>query len=133
MSPLCDLTCLCQLATGTKKARGAMLSSRISYLNGGEFVIEFVNPADPALRESVHVALVGAEPNVEPEGIDPLPGVTHYYIGSDPKAWLTNVKRSRKVRYRYLYPGIDLIFYGNGPKLEFDFEASQERMCLASC
>src|SRR6266851_3652552 len=94
------------------------------YLNDGEFVVEFMNPADPALRESVHVALIGAEPSVEPEGIDPLPGVTHYYIGSDPKAWLTNVKRSRKVRYRYLYPGIDLIFYGNGPQMEFDFEAS---------
>ena len=94
------------------------------YLNDGEFVVEFMNPADPALRESVHVALVGAQPSAEPEGIDPLPGVTHYYIGSDPKAWLTNVKRSRKVRYRYLYPGIDLIFYGNGPQMEFDFEAS---------
>ena len=94
------------------------------YLNGGEFVIAFMNPADPALWDSVHVAFVGAEPNVEPEGIDPLPGVTHYYIGSDPKAWLTSVKRSRKVRYRYLYPGIDLIFYSNGPQMEFDFEAS---------
>ena len=61
---------------------------------------------------------------MEPEGIDPLPGVTHYYLGRDPKAWLTNVKRSRKVRYRHLYPGIDLIFYGNGPQMEFDFEAS---------
>jgi len=94
------------------------------YLGNGEFVIEFTDPGDPSLRESVRVTLVGADQSAEPEGTDPLPGVTHYYFGSDPRAWITNVKRSRKVRYRYLYAGIDLIFYGDGSQMEFDFEAS---------
>jgi hypothetical protein len=94
------------------------------YLGNGEFVIEFTDPGDASLRESVRVTLVGADQSVEPEGTDPPPGVTHYYFGSDPRAWITNVKRSRKVRYRYLYAGIDLIFYGDRPRMEFDFEAS---------
>src|SRR5882724_11259322 len=64
------------------------------YLGNGEFVIEFTDPGDPSLRESVRVTLVGADHSVEPEGTDPLPGVTHYYFGSDPRAWITNVKRS---------------------------------------
>ena len=95
------------------------------YLGNGEFTIEIADPHNPALGESVHVTLAGANLNVAPEGIDPLPGVTHYYIGSDPRAWITDVKHSRRVRYRYVYPGIDLIFYGDRRQLEFDFEAGQ--------
>jgi hypothetical protein len=94
------------------------------YLGGGEFVIEFTDSGNLTLRDSVHVTFVGADPGVEPRGTHPLPGVTHYYLGSDPRAWITNVKRSRKVLYRDLYPGIDLIFYGDGSQMEFDLQVS---------
>jgi hypothetical protein len=93
-------------------------------LGKGEFVIELANKTNPKLSELIRITLVGADPSVEVQGLDPLAGVTHYYLGSDPKAWITNVRRSGKVRYQNIYPGVDLIFYGVGNRIEFDFAAT---------
>ena len=43
-----------------------------------------------------------------------LPGVTNYFIGSDPAKWRTNVAGYAKVKYEGVYPGIDLVYYDNG-------------------
>jgi uncharacterized protein (TIGR03437 family) len=59
------------------------------------------------------------EPKISAE--EPRPGVSNYFIGSDPSRWHSNVPQFGKVRYRNLYPGIDLVFYGNPRKLEYDF------------
>jgi hypothetical protein len=93
-------------------------------LGKGEFVIELANKTNPSLSELIRITLVGADPDVEVEGLNPLAGVAHYYLGSDPKAWITNVRRSGKVRYKSIYPGVDLIFYGVGNHIEFDFAAT---------
>jgi len=58
----------------------------------------------------------------EPEGVDRLPGVTNRLIGSDPRRWEIGVAQYERLRYSNIYPGIDLIFYGNEQQLEFDFE-----------
>jgi hypothetical protein len=42
-------------------------------------------------------------------------------IGNDPRKWRQNVANYGKVRYRNVYPGIDLIYYGNQGQLEYDF------------
>jgi len=93
-------------------------------LGKGEFVIELVNKTSPSLSELIRVTLIGADPDVEVKGLDPLAGVTQYYLGSDPKDWITNVRRSGKVRYKKVYPGVDLIFYVVGNRIEFDFSAT---------
>ena len=93
-------------------------------LGKGEFVIELANKTNPSLSELIRITLVGAGPDVQVEGLNPLAGVAHYYLGSDPKAWITNVRRSGKVRYKSIYPGVDLIFYGVGNRIEFDFAAT---------
>ena len=93
-------------------------------LGKGEFVIELANKTSPSLSELIRITLVGADPDVEIKGLDPLAGVTQYYLGSDPKDWITNVRRSGKVRYKKVYPGVDLIFYAIGNRIEFDFSAT---------
>ncbi len=50
-----------------------------------------------------------------------LPGQMNYIRGSDPAAYQRNIPTYARVRYSFLYPGIDLIFYGNGSRLEHDF------------
>ncbi len=60
--------------------------------------------------------------SAQPEGLDRLPGVTNRLIGSDPSRWEIGVAQYSRLRYRDVYPGIDLIFYGNDQQLEFDFE-----------
>ena len=74
------------------------------------------------MKETLRISLPGADKNVEPQGIDVLPGVTNYYIGNDPAQWKTNVRQFRQVRYYNVYPGVDLVFYGNHRQLEFDFD-----------
>lgn len=50
-----------------------------------------------------------------------LPGITNYYLGNDPKNWHANVSQYARVSYKNVYPGIDLAYYGEQNKLEFDF------------
>ena len=41
--------------------------------------------------------------------------------GNEPSAWRTNIPTYAKVRYEQVYPGIDLVYYGNQGELEYDF------------
>src|SRR5262249_3743756 len=45
----------------------------------------------------------------------------NYLIGRDPRRWHRGVPHYAKVRYRDVYPGIDLVYYGNEGQLETDF------------
>lgn len=69
----------------------------------------------------LRLQLEGANPAVTMSGTDPLPGAVNYFIGKDPARWRTNVTTYAKVRYEKVYPGIDLVFYGNQRQLEYDF------------
>ncbi|MFQ5717030.1 MAG: SBBP repeat-containing protein, partial [Nitrospinales bacterium] len=69
----------------------------------------------------VRMQMVGANPAPKMFGEDILPGKSNYLIGNDPKKWRTDVSNYKKVRYEEVYPGIDLVYYGNQRKLEYDF------------
>ena len=70
---------------------------------------------------AIRLRLEGANPNAEIEGVDQLPGKSNYYIGNDPKKWRTDVPSYARVKYSGIYPGVDLVFYGNQRRLEYDF------------
>ncbi len=73
----------------------------------------------------LRMKLVGANPRASVTGADELSGRTNYFIGSDPTKWRTNVPHFAKVRYQDVYPGIDLVYYGNQEgRLEHDFIVS---------
>jgi hypothetical protein len=55
---------------------------------------------------------------------EPLPGKSHYYLGDDPSVWKTNIAQFGRVRYRDIYAGIDLVYYGSEGRVEFDFVVS---------
>ena len=76
-----------------------------------------------ATRKSttLRMKLVGANPEPQVNGVDELPGKSNYFIGNDPKKWSTNVTNYAKVKYKGVYPGIDLVYYGNQQQLEYDF------------
>ena len=50
-----------------------------------------------------------------------LPGKVNYFIGNDPGSWRTNIATYARVKYRDVYPGVDLVYYGNDGQLEYDF------------
>ena len=74
-----------------------------------------------AEQQSIRMRLVGANSAARIEGLDKLPGISNYYVGSDPTKWQTNIPQYARVAYRDLYPGTDAIFYGNPQELEYDF------------
>ena len=55
------------------------------------------------------------------DGREPLPGVVNHVIGSDRTRWHMGVEQFARVRQAGVYDGIDLEFYGNQQRLEYDF------------
>ena len=73
-------------------------------------------------RCAVRMRLVGANPESEAQGVDALPGRQHSLVGRDPSRWRTDVPTYARVRYRNIYRGIDVLYYGaEGRQLEYDF------------
>jgi beta-propeller repeat-containing protein/centrosomal CEP192-like protein len=69
----------------------------------------------------VRLALAGSNQHSLVEGLDLQPGRSNYFIGNDPAKWRRGVPQYARVKYRGIYPGIDLIFYGNQGQLESDY------------
>jgi hypothetical protein len=70
----------------------------------------------------IQLGMVGANPNPVAVGEQPQTGKVNYFIGRDKSKWQTNVATYSKVRYKDIYPGIDLVYYGNPSQMEYDFE-----------
>jgi hypothetical protein len=76
-------------------------------------------------EDVLKMQLVGANPAAQAVGQDPQPGVSNYLLGKDPSQWITNVPNYGKVEYQDLYPGINLVYYGNSQtQLEYDFDVA---------
>jgi hypothetical protein len=69
----------------------------------------------------VRMQLAGANPGIEPTGQDRLPGTVNYFLGNDPAKWHAAIPTYGKVSYAGVYPGVDLVYYGNQQQLEYDF------------
>jgi hypothetical protein len=71
----------------------------------------------------VNMRFVGANPRPLIAGEGPLAARVNYFVGRDASKWRTGLKTFAGVRYRELYPGVDLVFHGGpaGGRLEYDF------------
>lgn len=72
----------------------------------------------------VTVSFVGANASPSIEGVDELPGRFNFLHGGDPAQWSRDVPAYSGVRYRSLYPGIDLIYRGDDGRLKSEFHLS---------
>ena len=77
--------------------------------------------AQDARRSVVRMGLDGASANRVVEGKELLAGRSNYLIGDDASKWHRDVPQYGRVRYQQVYPGIDLVYYGNQGQLEYDF------------
>jgi len=89
--------------------------------DGAPAISRQVRPSPPASNAVLRMKLVKANAAAEPTGEDQLPGQTNYFVGNDSKKWHSNVPTYAKVKYEGVYPGIDLVYYGNQRQLEYDF------------
>ena len=74
----------------------------------------------------VRVQLDSAQPHPRAAGEQRLTGVANYLLGTDPSQWHTDIPTYARVRYRDVYPGVDLIYYGSQGDVEYDFDVSPE-------
>jgi hypothetical protein len=99
--------------------------SHVAFLTDDGAVLAWTGPApgEPAGERAARAArltLAGARPGLRAEGERALPGRVNHLVGSDPRAWRTDVATFGRVRYREVYPGIDLVWHGDGGQVEFD-------------
>ena len=107
-------------------------------LTPGEALLALRPPAphssaspSPALSQSsragsaegtlLHLHLLGATHTSTLRGLDELPGKVNYLTGDNPQEWRTNISTFAKVTQPQVYPGIDMVYYGNQQRVEFDF------------
>jgi hypothetical protein len=88
------------------------------FLTSTEAVLHLGQPSAEAV---VTARLLGGNPSPQVAGLDQLTSVSNYLIGQDPSGWHGNVPTYARVQYQNVYPGIDLIYYGNQGQLEYDF------------
>lgn len=69
----------------------------------------------------LRMKLRGANREASVTGDRALPGKADYFIGDDPSKWRTNISTYGKVKVQGVYPGVDLVYYGNQRQLEYDF------------
>ena len=75
----------------------------------------------PGPVDTLTLRLLGANSKAKAAGLDRQSGVVNYFVGNDPKQWRSGIPTYGKVNYTAIYPGIDLVFYGNQQQLEYDF------------
>jgi uncharacterized protein (TIGR03437 family) len=104
------------------------IDSEVKFLSRGSGYSLFLTPAgavlslhkEHALPAVVQMKFAGAGLSASIKGLDRLPGLSNYFIGRDPKAWQVGVPTYAKVKYTDVYPGIDVVYYGNQRELEYD-------------
>ncbi len=80
-----------------------------------------IKQEQPTSVERLSIRWEGARISRSSTGLERLPTKSNYFIGNQPQRWRTDIPNFAKVRYEQVYPGIDLLFYGNQQQLEYDF------------
>jgi len=73
----------------------------------------------PVHRWTVKLDFLGANPEVHPVGQDPTQTIFSYFRGS-PDQWHAGIPTYRRIVYRDLWPGIDLIFSATGSHIKYE-------------
>jgi len=97
----------------------ARMPNATLYLTGADAVlVHSAKATDGASAIRMHWA--GAGPAKAPEGEAEMAGKSNYFIGNDQSRWHTGVENFQRVQQKDLYPGVDLVYYGNQQQLEYD-------------
>jgi hypothetical protein len=79
------------------------------------------NQSNPTNGFALRLNFLNSNTSPEMVGEEKLSSTTNYFLGNNPSLWKTNVSNFGKVRLNELYKGIDLVYYGNQSRLEYDF------------
>jgi hypothetical protein len=119
------------------EANRGQAGGEVNFLARGAGYMLALSPAEavfaltPKSKESppalLRMNLVGADGRADVEGLEELEGKVNYLTGNDPAKWRTGIPTFGRVRYAEVYPGIDVVYYGNQKQLEYDFVVAPGR------
>jgi len=107
------------------EANRGQTDARVDYLSRGKGYTLLLTRDQAVLRlhqgAPLRMKLQGSSGQAAASGLDQLPGKANYFRGHDPSQWHTGIPTYQKVKYTGVYPGVDLVYYGNQGRLEHDF------------
>lgn len=78
-------------------------------------------PVERRPGHALRMRLVGSQRPTSVMGLLKTRHEVNYFIGRDAARWRTHVPTYAQARFTGVYPGTDLVYYGNGSSLEYDF------------
>jgi len=108
----------------------------IKYIARGSAYTALLDETGVTIGSSTHPIRLrfggASKPLIEP--VEEMKVQSNYYVG-EPKQWRTGIRNFQRLKYKNVYPGIDVVFYGNGKELQFDFalapKTNAEKIVLA--
>lgn len=83
---------------------------------------ETATPTDEKRINAVlRMRFLGGNSQSQLIGVGRQQGSSNYFVGADGQNWHTSAPNYNQVKYEDVYPGIDVVYYGNQRQLEYDF------------
>ena len=114
------------LATAPLRFEPAGTASDAFVARGARYRFEF-SGSKAILRSdgrNISLRFDGADSRARLEGESQLRSKTNLFLGNDPAQWRRDVANYGRLRVPGIYPGIDLIYYGNASDLEYDLRVA---------
>jgi len=86
--------------------------------------LRYIADQGRARSDRVSFKFKGANPAAKISGSEKLQTVTNYLVGNDPALWHSSIPNYSRVEYESIYPGVNVVFYGNHGRLEYDIEVA---------
>jgi hypothetical protein len=112
------------------EANQGQTDTQVKFLSRGNGYSLFLTPTEAVLSLSkgmkrtetgvLRMGMVNANPQPNITGMEPMESASNYFIGNDPNQWHSGVRHYGKVKFEEVYPGVDLVYYGNQQQLEYD-------------
>jgi hypothetical protein len=110
------------------EANRGQASEEVKFLSRGPGYFAFLGDSGASLslwhgKKHATVRMEVLHGNRKPgiDGVEMQTGRTNYFFPDDLSRSLTGIPNYAKVRYRNVYPGIDLLYHGDQQRLEYDF------------
>jgi hypothetical protein len=96
----------------------ARMPNATLYLTGADAML--VHLQDKGSAAALKMSWVGASSAKAPVGEAEMAARSNYFIGNDSTQWHAGIANFERVKQESLYPGVDLVYYGNQQQLEYD-------------
>jgi beta-propeller repeat-containing protein len=94
------------------------------FLSADETVVSLRPAASRDATPAVlRMKIVGGDRAAAADVRNALPGVVNYFTGAKPAGWKIGIPTYGRVLYSDIYPNVDLAYYGDQGRLEYDFVA----------